>query len=373
MTQVERGAVDAENAPESVPPTHTGSDARRPRASLAQNVLATLAVAFAAWAAADLLIPLLLAIFLAVIGNPPIRLLRKLYVPRFLGGALVLGVGLAATVLLVDRLAEPASAWIHQAPAQMRQLEPRLRALLRPVREASSAAQSIARAASAGGGRKVQVAQADGGDPWDAFLAAPRRLASVLAVILLTYFFMVYGEGLQRKAVAMLPGEQRKRVTAQILRAIEAEISRYVLTITLINLAVGALLAGSLVAIGLPTSQALLWGTLVAVLNFAPYVGPLVGIVAMLLVGFTGFKEVLPALLPATIYLVLHVVEGELVTPIVLGRRMAISPLILILALMLFGGLWGIAGLLLAVPLLACVKIVLARIDGGARWAALLE
>ena len=95
--------------------------------------------------------------------------------------------------------------------------------------------------------------------------------------------------------------------------------------------------------------------------------------VVMLLVGFTTFDDPLQSLLPATAYLVLHTIEGQLVTPIVLGRRMALSPLVLILALMLFGWLWGIVGLLLAVPLLVCVKLVLARIEGMEGWARLLE
>ncbi len=110
-----------------------------------------------------------------------------------------------------------------------------------------------------------------------------------------------------------------------------------------------------------------------ALLNFAPYVGPLIGIVAMLLVGFISFEEPFQSMLPAVAYLVLHTIEGQIVTPIILGRRMALSPLVLILALMLFGWLWGIIGLLLAVPLLVCVKLVLARVEGMEGWARLLE
>ncbi|MBS0212134.1 MAG: AI-2E family transporter [Proteobacteria bacterium] len=370
------GAADLDSGALAPPSRNTSppnASPRRPRSTPAQIVLATLAVLFAAWVAADVLIPLLLAMFLALIGNPVIRLLRRAFIPRFIGGLLVLGIGVAGAGLLVDQLAAPASAWIHQAPVQLRQLEPKLRALLRPVREASSAAQSIAQAATSGSSRPVRVVRTDASDPWDALLATPRRVASVLAVILLTYFFMVYGERLQLRAVAMLPGARRQRITGEILQAIERELSRYVATITLINAIVGAVLAGALVALGLPLPQALLWGTLIALLNYAPYVGPMIGIGLMLLMGFTSFKGVLPALLPALIYLGLHVLEGELVTPIVLGRRMAISPLILIVALMAFGWLWGIAGLLLAVPLLACVKIVLARIEGCQRWAQLLE
>lgn len=211
-------------------------------------------------------------------------------------------------------------------------------------------------------------------DPYKALTATPRVLASVLAVVLLTFFFMVYGDNLQRNAIALLPTWQRKRITVDIMRSIEHEISRYVLTISIINTLLGLILAGILFWwIKLPLQEALLWGTVAAVLNFAPYVGPLIGMMLMLLMGFVFYDTVLQSMTPAAIYLGLHTIEGEFLTPIVLGRRMRLSPLILILALMLFGWLWGIIGLLLAVPLLVCVKLVLGKIEGFEGWAKLLE
>jgi predicted PurR-regulated permease PerM len=150
-------------------------------------------------------------------------------------------------------------------------------------------------------------------------------------------------------------------------------MSRYVLTISAINVLVGLALAGALYWLGVPGDEALLWGTMAALLNYAPYVGPLIGILVMLLMGFVAFDDLWQSVLPAAIYLGLHTLEGQLVTPIVLGARMALSPLVLILALMVFGWLWGIVGLLLAVPMLVCVKIVLARLEGMDGWARLLE
>jgi len=146
-----------------------------------------------------------------------------------------------------------------------------------------------------------------------------------------------------------------------------------VLTISVINGVVGLSFAFALYLMQIPLPEALMWGTMVALLNFAPYVGPLLGVLAMLLVGVITFDELWQQLLPAAVYLVLHTLEGQLVTPIILGHRMALSPLVLILALMLFGWLWGLVGLLLAVPLLVCVKLVLERVDGMEGWARLLE
>ena len=219
----------------------------------------------------------------------------------------------------------------------------------------------------------MQVVRTQVDDPYKILTTTPRLLASILAVVLLTFFFMVYGEQLQRHAIALLPGRQKKKFTVDILHSIEREVSRYVLTISVINTLMGLLFAGILFALDVPLPEALLWGTLVAILNFAPYVGPLIGMGLMLLVGFVSYKDPWMSVLPAAIYLVLHTLEGQIITPIILGKRMALSPLVLILALMLFGWLWGIIGLLLAVPLLVCVKLVLARVEGMEGWARLLE
>ena len=347
----------------------------RPRASTALLVLAVLAVDYTLWAAQALILPVLLAMFFALIGNPIIRLLQRLRIPRFIGALMVLVLGIYSAVMLGRELVAPAGEWIRQAPREMRELTPKLRNLAKPMQEANKAAENIARAAGGETGSKpVQVVRTEVDDPYRVLTPTPLMIASVLAVVLLTFFFMVYGQDLQRNALALLPGRQQKRLTVEILQAIEHEVSRYVLTISLINAVVGLVFAASLYFfLKVPLDEALLWGTMATLLNFAPYVGPLIGIIVMLLMGFVTYNELWQSLLPAAIYLGLHTLEGQIVTPIVLGRRMALSPLVLILALMLFGWLWGIVGLLLAVPLLVCVKIVLSRIEGLEGWAKLLE
>jgi len=350
----------------------------RPRASVALVVLAVLAVGYTLWAAQDLILPVLLAMFLALVGNPILRGLRRLFIPRFLGALLLLAVGIAGAVLLSRQLIGPAGEWVQQIPKELRVLAPKLRQMTQPMQQANKAAESFARAASEAAPRKVQVVTIQDPDPWKSLTATPKLLASVLAVVLLTFFFMIYGENLQRGAIALLPTRQRQKLTVEIMQSIEREMSRYVLTISIINTLLGLLFATALYALGLDVQEALLWGTVAALLNFAPYVGPLLGVGLMLLMGFLTFEGLWPdyewsPLAPAAIYLALHTIEGQIVTPVVLGRRMALSPLVLILALMLFGWLWGIVGLLLAVPLLVCVKIVLGRVEGLEGWARLLE
>ena len=361
-------------APEPVPPD-AAATTTRPRAPASLVVLAVLAVGYTLWATQDLILPVLLAMFFALVGNPIIRVLQRIRIPRFLAALAVLCSGLALAILLGQQLVQPASEWIREAPRELRSLAPKLQKLAKPMQDANKAAENIARAAGGENtSRPVQVVRTEVNDPYRVLTTTPRMVASILAVVLLTFFFMVYGQDLQRHAIALLPDRQKKRVTVEILHTIEIEVSRYVLTISVINMVVGLVFAACLyLGLDLPLDQALLWGTLAAILNFAPYVGPLIGIVVMLLMGFSSFNDPLQALLPAAIYLGLHTLEGQIVTPIVLGKRMALSPLILILALMVFGWMWGIIGLLLAVPMLVCVKIVLTRIEGMEGWAKLLE
>ncbi len=362
-------------APAPAAPTSAPSQRPRPRAPLSLVVLAVLAVGYTLWITQDVVLPVLLAMFFALVGNPIIRVLQRLHVPRFLGALTVLCGGIALAVLLAQQLVQPAGEWIREAPRELRSLAPKVQKLIKPVQEANKAAENIARAAGGENtARPAQVVKTEVNDPYRSLTATPMLVASILAVVLLTFFFMVFGQDLQRKAIALLPDRQKKKLTVGILQAIETEVSRYVLTISIINGVVGLVFAAALhLLLGVPIDEALLWGTMAALLNFAPYVGPLIGIVAMLLMGFASYDAPLQALAPAAIYLGLHTLEGQIVTPIVLGRTMAISPLVLILGLMVFGSLWGIVGLLLAVPLLVCVKIVLARVEGMDGWARLLE
>jgi predicted PurR-regulated permease PerM len=233
------------------PPVETGAGADpplspvRPRASSAMMVLATLAIGYTLWVAQDVILPVLLAMFFAMIGNPLIRGLQRLFIPRAVGAMLVLLLGLAGTVVLGSQLVEPASEWAKQVPREMRDLAPKLRELTQPVKAANKAAEDLARATDGEDEKPVEVVRTEVNDPYKALTTTPMMIASVLAVVLLTFFFMVYGQNLQRNALSLLPTRQQKRVTVEILQSIEREISRYVLTISVINAVVGLALAAS--------------------------------------------------------------------------------------------------------------------------------
>jgi predicted PurR-regulated permease PerM len=236
---------------------------------------------------------------------------------------------------------------------------------------------SAAGATPAGSSRAqaAALAQAQPKAPnvWSLLRGAPRIIAIVGAVILLSYFFVVFGVDLQQRAISLLPHRYQKRLTVEILGTIEGELSRYVLTITVINVVLGCLVAVGLVLVGLPLGDALLWGALGGLLNFAPYVGPVIGVSMLTVVGVVGFDEPSRMLLPPLVYLGLQLLETQVVTPIILGKRWSISPLVVLLWLLFCGWIWDIAGVLLAVPMLVCFKIVTERVEGLQGWSKVIE
>ncbi|HEX5755180.1 MAG TPA: AI-2E family transporter [Arenimonas sp.] len=361
----------------STDPADGSPSAVRDHGSPRLTTLTLLAAVAACWLAAELLIPVFLAAFLALLANPLVSQLQRLWVPRALGGAaLIVGV-LVTTAMLGSLLIAPAAAWMEKAPSALAQIAPRVTSMVSRIDQVNRATASIANAGSANSAASdnaaALAARPQPPNLWRLVLGTPRMLASILAVALLAYFFLLYGERLQRHAVALLRESRQQRLAFDILRTMATDVSKYFATISVINGLLGLLLAAALWWLGLDLADALLWGTFGALLNYIPYIGPFVGVAALALMGIITFDTPLQMLLPAAIYLGLQVLESEFFTPIMLGRRLALSPLVMLLWLMLWGFLWGIAGVLLAMPMLMCMKIVADRVDGGQRWARVIE
>ncbi len=347
----------------------------RVRRDIALTALLVLALFYTAWAASDVLVPVVLAMAIALITNPAVSLLERLWLPRWLGALGVLLGGLAAFVLLASVLVQPAAQWLGRAPSEIRQHAPKLRELTKPFAEANRAAnQSISELTGTPPSKTAETAPANPApDLWSLVAGAPIMLATIGGILLLAYFFLLYGETLQRRAINVMPTRLQQRITLDILRSFQVEVSRYVLTVSLINLALGIATALALWAVGLDPRDALLWGLLAGLLNFAPYAGPLIGLIALTLVGLVEFSDLTRALMVPGAFLVLTSIEGQFLTPMILGRQLSLSPLVILLWLVLWAWLWGILGILLAVPMLVCFKIVAARVEGWRGWAEVIE
>jgi predicted PurR-regulated permease PerM len=181
-------------------------------------------------------------------------------------------------------------------------------------------------------------------------------LGQGFTVILLLFFFLASSDSLLRRLVEILPRFDEKRRVVAVVTEIEDNISRYLLTISMMNALVGFLNGVAVWLLGM--SDPLLFGTLAFLLNYIPIIGPFTGIVIFFFVGIFTFPSIWQAFVPAAIYLGIHILEGETITPMLLARRFTLNPVMVISSLVFWNWLWGIPGALLSTPLLAVTKIV---------------
>ncbi|MBS0432306.1 MAG: AI-2E family transporter [Proteobacteria bacterium] len=376
---VELGPASANAAPVPVAPRRkrraaalSRRRARRWRAlRIPLLVLMFLAVAASLVAARTLLIPLVLAAFIGLGLNPVVRLLHRLHVPRAFGALLVMAAVLALLAGAAVLITGPAEEWIRQAPQVLHQLAPKVRQMTRPLNAASHAASQSLIGFGVGAPAPAAVGAPPAFGVGDLLLLAPRVLAEALTVLLLVFFFLTYGDHMRRRLAAASPRFAYRRIAINLVRGIQHEISRYLLTVTLINAALGVVTAGILWYWKMP--DPVLWGCVAALLNFMPYLGAIASTVLLCAVGVLHFNALSHALLPAFCFAVVAAAEGNLITPLIMGRRMRLAPLAILVWLLAWGWMWGIPGALLAVPLLTCVKLIAERVPGWEWFARMVE
>jgi predicted PurR-regulated permease PerM len=330
--------------------------------SVATTVIAVLLVFYTLFLAASLLVPIAAAVLLSMLLAPAVQLLERLHVPRLLASAIVvlsvvglLGAGMAA-------LAGPAKTWIERTAQSLQKLEQGFRATAKPIEDIKKATGQLQEATQVVAGPGVQEVRVAGPALGDLLLSGtPHVVASILATTILVYFLLVAGDVFLRKLVNVIPTFRDKKRAVDITRQIEADISFYLLNFTLVNVGLGVAMAIVTALLGMPNP--LLWGVLVAVLNFVPYVGAITSTAMLAMAGLQTFDSVPQALVAPAILIGLVAISAEVVTPYVLGRGLLLNPVAIFIAIMLWGWLWGIVGVLLAVPLLASCKIICERVE----------
>jgi predicted PurR-regulated permease PerM len=324
--------------------------------SFALNGLFLLAAFYTLYFGRDFFLPIVLALLFNFLFNPVVRTFRRLHVPEALGAFLVVFGLLGALALGVYQLAGPAYDWAQKAPKTMRRLEDKLRDLKKPVQTVSKATEQVEKITQVGGSRQpptVEVRTESLGERM--FSQATDVVAGGVVMFILLFFLLASGDLFLRKLVGVLPSVADKKRAVDIARQIETDISAYLLTITVINLGLGAAVWGLMTLLGVPNP--LLWGVLAMVSNFIPYLGPILMITVLAMVGFLTFQDTTQALMVPLAFVGLHALESYLVTPMVLGRRLTLNPVVIFLALTFWGWLWGITGAILAVPIMVVFKI----------------
>ncbi len=345
-------------------------------------ILTMLGVLYTLYFAADIILPFVLALVLSLLLSPAARFLcNRLRLPRMLAALLLIGVLFSAIGGIGYAVSVPARGWIAKAPQSLPVLQKKLVFLRRPIdmfEGGMQQMQKLMQQTNRSGGDEAEQppsrptpsaasAAQPSGNPGAAvglsLLAGTRSfLGKALTLLIVLFFLLADGDQLLRRFVEILPGLSEKKRAVSIATEVERNISGYLATISLMNLGVGVLNGLSIWAFGLP--DPLLWGTVAFLLNYIPILGALTGMVIFFFVGLFTFSSVLWALAPAGVYLLIHILEGETVTPMLLARRFTLNPLLVIVALMFWDWLWGVSGALLAVPLLAVFKILCDNIDG---------
>ena len=256
-------------------------------------------------------------------------------------------------------LSGPAAEWIAKAPQSIARLEERLSAIMLPVAIFQKASEDVEKFAGGQGGDGTSVSLKGPGLGSVLFSGARTMVAEFATMTLLLFFLLRSGDLFLRRIVEILPTLSDKKQAVDISREITRNISGYLVTITLMNAAVGIATGFATYMFGL--SNPVLWGVLAFVLNYILILGPLSGVAILFLAGLLTFDTLWLAFIPAATYLAIHGTEGA-VTPLLLARRFELNPVLVIISLVFWFWMWGIAGALLAVPLLASFKIVCDRI-----------
>lgn len=327
--------------------------------SLSLSVLTIIALGATLYVARAILMPIVLALLVSFLLAPAVQGLTHLRLPEPLGAAVVLLAILGVAGLGTYGLWEPATEWIQQLPQSVRQIEARMRPVKQSVEELSETTKKVEEMTQAGSGTApttVKVNVQRPGLTGTVINQTLSLLATAGAVTILLYFLLASGDLFLLKLVRVLPRLEDKKIAVAIVREVRHDISHYLLTITLINAGLGLTVGIAMWWLGMPNP--VLWGVMAASFNFIPYLGAISGAVILTLVALLTFDDFGRALWVPGVFLSLTTLEGFLITPTIVGHRLTLNPVAIFIWLTFWGWLWGVPGMLLAVPLLATLKIV---------------
>jgi predicted PurR-regulated permease PerM len=320
-------------------------------------VLAVLALCYVA---AEIALPIVLAFVLSLVLQPAMRALERLHLPRAIAAVLIILVLFGTLGGLGAVLSGPAASWAQKLPTGIPKLQERLSFLSRPIAAVEKFAEQ-AQGLTQGDAPKAVPVTVQGSGLSDRLISGTRYLASgLLQTVLVLFFLLVSGDTFLRRLVEILPRFKNKRQAVDISQQIESDVSAYLFTITIMNLAVGVATALAMALCGL--GDPLLWGAVAFLLNYIPILGPMIGVVVLLLAGLLSINSLWVAFLPAGLYLLIHLAEGETLTPMLLARRFTINPVLVVLSLVFWYWMWGVPGAVLSTPMLAITKIICDRI-----------
>jgi len=327
--------------------------------SIALTGLFILAMFYTIYFMRSILLPIVLALLLSYLLRPIVRGLGRLKIPLPVSSALLL-IGFFGLIGYgISVLATPTAEWLQKAPAGFAEMQRKLLPVKKSVAQVTLATGEIEKLASANA--EIKAVEVKRHPITEAlFMRTPEFIASAVLSLILLYFLLVYDQAFIAKLVKLLPTLSDKKTAVGIAHDIEAQISRYLFTVTAINVCLGVAVGTAVGLLGL--RNPVMWGVMVALLNFVPYLGALTGIICMTVGAALSFDSLGYAFVFPAVYLSFGVLEGSFITPWIMGRSLTLNPVIILLSLTFWGWMWGIIGIILAVPILAAFKILCAHI-----------
>jgi len=339
-------------------PVESGVD----KTSIVQCILMVFCFIAFLYFARPVILPIFLAVMAAMTLRPLIRWMTDFHIHPAFSAAFVLCLLVLALVVGFLQFSQPAMAWMNEAPAQMAQLRQRVQRIFPRVSRFSKAADAVNNlgATETEQPKTTTVEIKTSRVPTTFINWTGTFLAGVGESLVLVYLLLASGDLFLQKLVHVMPTYGDKKRVVEISREIQQNITNYLFSVSLINIGLGLAVSIGLYLLGVP--NAAMWGILVAFLNFIPYFGPIAGILLLGIVGFLTFDTLFISLLPPCWYLALHLLETNLITPVLLGRRFALNPVVVFVSLILWTWLWGVPGALLSVPILVSFKVICDRV-----------
>src|ERR1700730_8585904 len=327
--------------------------------SISLTGLFILALFYTMYFMPSILLPIVLALLLSYLLRPIVRALARAKIPSQLGAALIL---IALFIWIgygVSALAAPVASWL--APSGLQGLQRKFMPMKKSMTQVAQATGEIEKLATPDSATKTAVEVKRHPITEMLYMGTPEFIARALLLLILLYFLLAYDGVFVAKLIKLMPTLSDKKRAVSIAHEIESHISRYLLTVTMVNTCLGLAVGTTVGLLGL--RNPVMWGVVVAVLNFVPYLGALTGIICMTIGATLSFDSLSYALVFPAVYLLFSTLEGNFVTPWVMGRSLTLNPVIILLSLTFWGWMWGIAGVILAVPILAAFKIFCAHIE----------
>lgn len=320
--------------------------------------LAILALLYTMYFAADLILPVFLAQFLSIVLRPMVRGMKSFGIPRTVG-ALVVLIGLVAVLIsgLVN-LSAPAEKWMHRLPSIQRDIEMKIWPVTESIKQAQKATASIENIANEANAlvKKSEVTIKEPTYLSRAFESTLLTSVQLLIVLALTFFFLTQSNEKKKLPFPKLPWLKHSDLISDMFASVQATITRFLQISAGIYSILGVVTAMAMYLLDMPNP--VLWGVMAAVLGFIPYVGPMIVFFCIGIASLLTFNTWWQNLAPPLAYGVLTIIEGNFITPSILGRKLKLNPIAVFLSMLLWTWVWGIAGAILAVPILVIIVIV---------------